>query len=259
MLIDSHAHLEMKEFDADRDDVISRARSEGVDFIVTVGTNLRLSSRAVALAEQYENIFATVGIHPHDVAKAGEDTLEALKQLVQSHKKIVAYGEIGLDYFRNISRQEIQVEMFGRQLDLVKELNLPVVIHDREAHRQSLDMIQASGVRRGVFHCFSGDYDMARKCIDLGFYISIPGVVTFDKSGKIRDVVERVPLTSLLLETDAPYLTPVPNRGKRNEPAFIVHTAKAVAAIKKISWEDVAAQTSVNTINLFGLKMIRNV
>jgi TatD DNase family protein len=108
--------------------------------------------------------------------------------------------------------------MFGQQLDLVKELNLPVVIHDREAHRQSLDMIQASGVRRGVFHCFSGDYDMARKCIDLGFYISIPGVVTFDKSGKIRDVVERVPLTSLLLETDAPYLTPVPNRGKRNDP-----------------------------------------
>ncbi|NMC96220.1 MAG: TatD family hydrolase, partial [Deltaproteobacteria bacterium] len=143
---------------------MSRARSEGVDFIVTVGTNLRLSSRAVALAEQYENIFATVGIHPHDVAKAGEDTLDALKQLVLTHKKIVAYGEIGLDYFRNISRQEIQVEMFGQQLDLVKELNLPVVIHDREAHRQSLDMIQASGVRRGVFHCFSGDYDMARKC-----------------------------------------------------------------------------------------------
>jgi len=254
MLIDSHAHLEMKEFDSDREDVIRRAGNEGVDFIVTVGTNLKLSLKAVTLADQYENIYATVGIHPHDVAKINDKTLDALKELAQKNRKIVAYGEIGLDFFRNLSPQEQQIDLFGRQLELAGELNLPVVIHDREAHRQSLDAVRASRVRRGVFHCFSGDYEMARKCIDLGFYISIPGTITFDKSKTIQDVAARVPLSSLLLETDAPYLTPVPYRGKRNEPSFIIHTAKKVAEIKKMSWEEVARETSVNAMNLFGIK-----
>ena len=253
MLIDSHAHLEMREFDSDRSEVIKRAGNEGVNIIVTVGTNLKLSGKAAEIAEKYENIYATVGIHPHDVAKTDQKTLDALKELIGKNKKIVAYGEIGLDFFRNISPREKQRDMFGQQLELAKELNLPVVIHDREAHEQSLDIVKASGVRRGVFHCFSGDYQMAEKCIDLGFFISISGVVTFDKSGKIRDVVERVPLSSLLLETDAPYLTPVPHRGKRNEPSFMVHTAGKVAEIKKISREEVARQTSLNTISLFGL------
>jgi TatD DNase family protein len=254
MLIDSHAHLEMKEFDADREEVIKRAGNEGVDFIVTVGTNLKLSLKAVNLAEKHENIYATVGIHPHDVAKTDKNTLDALKGLVNTRKKIVAYGEIGLDYFRNISPQEKQLEAFGLQLELAQELNLPVIIHDREAHRQSLETVKASGVRRGVFHCFSGDYEMAKKCIDLGFYISIPGVVTFDKAKTIQDVAGRVPLSSLLLETDAPYLAPSPHRGKRNEPSFIIHTAKKVAEIKKIPWEEVARETSFNSMNLFGIK-----
>lgn len=257
MLIDSHAHLEMKEFDSDREEVIMRAGSEGVDFIVTVGTNLKLSNKAVALADKYENIYATVGIHPHDVSKTDQNTLDALKELVKTRKKIVAYGEIGLDFFRNISPQEKQLKLFGLQLELAKELNLPVVIHDREAHKQSLETVRASGVRRGVFHCFSGDYEMAGKCIDLGFSISIPGVVTFDKSKTIQDVVERVPLSSLLLETDAPYLAPVPHRGKRNEPSFIIHTARKVAEIKKISLEEVGRETSINAINLFGIKFPR--
>ena len=255
MLIDSHAHLEMKEFDSDREEVIKRAGEEGVDFIVTVGTNLKLSLKAIALADKYENIYATVGIHPHDVAKTDENTLAALKELVNAHReKIVAYGEIGLDFFRNISPQEKQLEIFGRQLELAQELNLPVIIHDREAHEQTLEIVKASGMRRGVFHCFSGDYDMAKQCIDLGFYISIPGVITFDKAQTIQDVARRVPLSSLLLETDAPYLAPVPHRGKRNEPSFIVHTAKKVAEIKKIPWEEVAQVTACNTINLFGIK-----
>jgi len=254
MLIDSHAHLEMKEFDSDREEVIQRAGSEGVDFIITVGTNLKLSSKAVALAGRYENIYATVGVHPHDVAKTDKNTFDAIKELVKTHKKIVAYGEIGLDFFRNLSPQEKQMEVFGLQLELAKELCLPVVIHDREAHRQALETVRASGIRRGVFHCFSGDYEMARKCIDLGFYLSVPGVVTFDKSKTLQDVVERVPLSSLLVETDAPYLAPVPHRGQRNEPSYVVHTAKKVAQIKKISWEEVARVTSVNAMNLFGIK-----
>lgn len=256
MLIDSHAHLEMKEFDSDREEVIKRAGSEGVDFIVTVGTNLKLSLKAVALADQYENIYATVGIHPHDAAKTEKNALDALKELAGAHRqKVVAYGEIGLDFFRDISPREKQLEIFGRQLELAGELDLPVIIHDREAHKQTLETVKASGIRRGVFHCFSGDYEMAKECLDLGFYISIPGVVTFDKARTIQDVVRHLPLSSMLLETDAPYLTPVPHRGKRNEPSFILHTAKKVAEIKKIPWEEVAQVTAGNTMNLFGLKV----
>ena len=252
MLIDSHAHLEMPEFDADREDVIVRAGRAGVDAIITVGTNLALSRRALSLAHRHENIYATVGVHPHDVAKAGDETFDELKALA-GDPKVVAYGEIGLDYFRNLSPREEQIEMFRRQLDLACELKLPVVIHDRDAHEQTLRMIKASPVRRGVFHCFSGDWDMARQCIDLGFYISVPGVVTFDKSHKLHEVVRQAPMEVLLLETDCPYLTPSPHRGKRNEPSFIVHTARKVSEIKGISFDDVARTAADNTRKLFGL------
>ena len=253
MLIDSHAHLEMKEFDADREEVIKRSKEAGVDFIITVGTNLALSKKASALAWEHENIYATVGVHPHDVGKTDQRTFESLKELAH-HQKVVAYGEIGLDFFRNISSQEKQIESFGLQLELALELNLPVIIHDREAHEQTLNIIKTSGVRKGVFHCFSGDYAMAKQCLDLGFYISIPGVVTFDKAKTVQEVAERIPLSSLLLETDAPYLAPVPHRGQRNEPSFIIHTAQKVAAIKKVSWEEVAHVTACNTMELFGIK-----
>jgi len=257
MLIDSHAHLEMKEFDNDRNDVIERAKSAGLDFIVTVGTNLRLSRKAVALARQHESIYATIGIHPHDVGKIDNKTYDELKELA-CEKKVVAYGEIGLDYFRNLSPQALQIEKFGEQLQLAKELNLPIVIHARQAHDQSLQMVKSSGIHRGVFHCFSGDYEMAKQCLDWGFYLSVPGVVTFNKSKTMQDVVKKVPLSSLLLETDCPYLTPDPYRGKRNEPAYIVHTAKKVAEIKGLSWEEVANVTAQNTLDLFQIKALPN-
>jgi TatD DNase family protein len=253
MLIDSHAHLEMKEFDSDRKEVIERARLAGVDSIVTVGTNLGLSRKALSIAHQNDNIYATVGVHPHDVAKAGDKTFDELKELAHD-PKVVAYGEIGLDYFRNISPREKQIELFAKQLELAKELNLPVIIHDRDAHEQTLRMVKSSGVRCGVFHCFSGDWAMARQCIDLGFYISIPGVVTFDKSKVLQEVVRQAPLDSILLETDCPYLTPVPHRGKRNEPSFIIHTAKKVAEIKGLTWEDAAQAAAVNTRKLFRIE-----
>jgi len=253
MLIDSHAHLEMKDFDCDREEVIKRARQAGVDFIVTVGTNLALSKKAIALAEKYENIYATVGVHPHDVAKTDKSFYEAFKEL--AHKpKVVAYGEIGLDFFRNISPQEKQLDLFGRQLELANELKLPVIIHDRDAHEQTLKMVRASSIRCGVFHCFSGDYDMAKQCIDLGFYISVPGVVTFDKAKTIQNVARHVPLSSLLLETDAPYLAPIPHRGKRNEPSFIIQTAKKVAELKGLSLEEVADATTKNAKSLFHIE-----
>jgi TatD DNase family protein len=254
MLIDSHAHLEMKEFDGDRNEVIERAKLAGVDFIVSVGTNLQLSRKAATLASQYENIYASIGIHPHDVEKIGNKTYDGLKELARL-KKVVAYGEIGLDFFRNISPHAQQIERFGEQLQLAKELQLPVIIHDRDAHVQSLNMVKSSGIHRGVFHCFSGDYEMAKQCLDWGFYVSITGVVTFNKSKTIQDIVKKLPLSSLLLETDCPYLTPNPYRGKRNEPAYIVQTAKKVAEIKGISWEEVAAVTAQNTLNLFHIEV----
>ena len=253
MLIDSHAHLEMKEFDNDREKVVERARQAGVDFVITVGTNLALSRKAVELAERHENIYATVGIHPHDVVNTDNKTFDTLLELAH-RKKVVAYGEIGLDFFRNISPQEKQLDLFGRQLELAKELQLPVIIHDRDAHEQTLRIVSASGVRRGVFHCFSGDYNMAKQCIDLGFYISVPGVVTYDKAKTIQDVARRVPLSSLLLETDAPYLAPIPHRGKRNEPSFIIHTAKKVAELKGVSWEEVAQATTQSAKSLFHIE-----
>jgi TatD DNase family protein len=257
MLIDSHAHLEMKEFDSDREEVIKRARKDGVDYIVTVGTNLSLSRKAVWLAHQYENIYATIGIHPHDVAKVSNKTFDNLR-LLASEKKVIAYGEIGLDFFRNISTREKQIEVFNQQLELVKELNLPVIIHDREAHEEILQIVKASGLRHGVFHCFSGDYNMAKKCMDLGFYVSVPGVVTFNKAKKLHNVVQHTPLDFLLLETDCPYLAPVPHRGKRNEPSFIIHTAKKVAEIKEMDWEDIAQKTAFNTKKLFRLEYLES-
>ncbi|PKN76530.1 MAG: hydrolase TatD [Deltaproteobacteria bacterium HGW-Deltaproteobacteria-10] len=257
MLIDSHAHLEMKEFNDDRDAVIERAQAAGVNFIVTVGTNLQLSRKAVSLAAQYENVYATIGVHPHDVGKIGNKTYDDLKELARE-KKVVAYGEIGLDFFRNLAPQEQQIEKFGEQLQLARELNLPVIIHDRDAHEQSLAMVKASGIRSGVFHCFSGDYAMAKQCLDWGFYLSVPGVVTYDKAKTIQNVVKHVPLSSLLLETDCPYLTPSPHRGTRNEPAYLVHTAKKVAAIKGLDWEEVAAVTAQNTLDLFRIEVPSN-
>ncbi len=255
MLIDSHAHLEMKEFDADRAAVIERARLAGVSAIITVGTNLSLSLKALSIARQYPHIYATIGVHPHDVAGADAQTFDELTALASSDPKVVAYGEIGLDYFRNLSPREIQLAQFARQLDMAASLNLPVVIHDRDAHEETLRMVRASKVRRGVFHCFSGDWAMARQCIDLGFYLSVPGVVTFDKSQKLQEVVRQAPLDALLLETDAPYLTPAPHRGKRNEPSFIVHTAQCVARIRGMEWEELSQAAAVNTCRLFGINL----
>jgi len=252
MLIDSHAHLEMGEFDNDRDDVIKRAQQAGVKRIITVGTTVSDCEKALSIAGRYEAVYAAVGIHPHEVKSIHDKTYDDLKRLAKSDK-IVAFGEIGLDFFRNLSPRDIQVKRFSEQLDLAQELELPIIIHDREAHKETLSMLRGWQGKRGVIHCFSGDYKMANACIDMGFYISIPGAVTFGKSEKLQDVIRRIPLSSLLVETDAPYLTPHPNRGKRNEPAYVIHTARKVAEIKGLSFEQVADASSRNANALFGI------
>jgi TatD DNase family protein len=253
MLIDSHAHLEMNDFDDDIDEVIARAKKSGIGYIVTVGVNLEDSERAVLIADRYDMVYAVVGIHPHDAESINEKTYDSIKKLAKRNK-VVAYGEIGLDFFRNLSPASIQIKRFEEQLDIASELGLPVVIHNREAHKETLEILTRHGKNtRGVIHCFSGDYAMAVKCIDLGFYISVPGTVTFKKSERLREVVKKVPLENLVVETDAPFLSPEPKRGKRNEPANVVYTAAKVAAIKGVSLEEVAEITSANAMELFGI------
>ncbi|MDO9515512.1 MAG: TatD family hydrolase [Syntrophales bacterium] len=254
MLVDSHAHLEMDEFDDDREAVIRRAQESGVDCIVTVGLNLEDSRKAVALAEMYDGIYASVGVHPHDVKNIDETTYDLLRELSESDR-VVAYGEIGLDFFRNLSPKDLQIRRFGEQLELAAELGLPVIIHDRDAHRETVEMLKGRGEGLGgVIHCFSGDYDMAARCLDMGFYISIPGTITYKKSEALRDIVRKLPIDRLLVETDCPFLSPEPKRGKRNEPAYVVYTARRIAQIMGLPFEEVERITSQNARDVFGMK-----
>jgi len=253
LLIDSHAHLELGEFDSDREDVIKRAGGSGVGYIVTVGIDLEDSKKAVAIAERYDTVYAAVGVHPHDADSIDNTTYDSLRKLSDSDK-VVAYGEIGLDFFRNLSPKDLQIKRFGEQLDLAEDLGLPIIIHDREAHGETMEILKSrKNLSGGVIHCFSGDYDMAVQCIDMGFYISVPGTITYKKSETLRDVVRNIPMDRLLVETDCPFLSPEPKRGKRNEPANVVYTARKIAQIKGLRFEDVARITSQNSGNLFGL------
>lgn len=251
MVIDSHLHLEMREFDSDRDAVVQRAVESGVEAMITVGTTVPECRKAIAIARCYSEVYAAVGIHPHDASEIDSGTYDILKKLA-AEPKVVAFGEIGLDFFRKLSPCDVQIRRFGELLELALELDLPVIIHDRDAHDQTLRMLKNwKGGRRGVLHCFSGDAAMARQCLDMGFYISIAGPVTYPKSDKLTDVVRKVPLEMLLVETDAPYLTPQPHRGKRNEPAYVLHTARHVADIRGITLAEVEKVTSDNVRNLF--------
>jgi TatD DNase family protein len=253
MLVDSHAHLELEDFDEDREQAMARAREAGVDLIITVGINLADCRRAVEIAEMYDPVYAAIGIHPHDVKEISQGTYDALVELAR-RDKVVAYGEIGLDFFRNYAPREMQIRRFGEQLEFAQSLDLPVIIHDRQAHKETIDMLRGwKGRKRGIVHCFSGDYNLARQCLDLGFYISIPGTVTYPKAEEIRDVVKRVPLSALLVETDAPFLAPQSHRGKRNEPAYVIHAAEKIAEIKGVSLKEVEAATTGNARNVFAL------
>jgi TatD DNase family protein len=254
MLIDSHAHLDMKQFDSDRDQVIDRALSADIKYIITVGIDIRSSRNALNLTTHYPSIFATAGIHPHNADNANKNDLEQITLLAQ-HDKIIAIGEIGLDFFRNRSARQNQIEVFTQQFAVAISLDLPVVIHDREAHAETVNILSSfkqNGLH-GMIHCFSGDYKLAKTFINMGFYISIPGTVTFNNASQTQDVVKRVPLNRLLLETDAPFLAPTPYRGKRNEPSYIVHTAQKIAKLRGISFEEVSYQTSKNVCQLFNL------
>lgn len=254
MLIDTHAHLDMREFSDDREDVVKRARDAGVEYIVTIGSTLESSRDAVMLADKYDFIYAAIGIHPHEVKDILHPAYDVLRHFAQ-HKKVVAYGEIGLDYYYEHSPRLVQQRKFRDMLREARELNLPVIIHDRDAHDDTYRIVSEewSPEIGGIMHCFSGDVAFARKMIELGFSLSIAGPVTFPKAEALREVVRQIPIEHLLVETDCPYLAPQPVRGKRNEPAYVRHTAEMIAQVKGLTFDDVARITSFNAMQLFGI------
>lgn len=253
-LIDTHAHLDMPEFEEDLPQVIQRAKEAGVSTIMTVGIDPASCRKALEIAEAYPDIFAILGVHPHDAAQVGERDLDSLKALAR-HEKVKAWGEIGLDFYRNLSSPAIQQERFRQQIAIAKELRLPLVIHSRSATQETIAILreEQTGEVGGVIHCFSGDARTAAQYLEMGFCISIPGVITFNKAQGLREVVKGLPVEKLLLETDAPFLAPVPHRGKRNEPAYVQFTAAACAAIRGEDISEFAATTTKNACRVFNL------
>ncbi len=257
-LVDTHTHLDDPDFDPDRAEVIARALSNGVVAIISVGAGLASSRAAVSLAEKQPAIYAAVGVHPHEARtldRAGQAELRALAR----HPQVVAIGETGLDYYRDLSPRNVQRQVFEAHLALAHELDKPVIVHDREAHHDVMTILRRSGGRAGgkvgVLHCFSGNLDMAQEAIELGFYISIAGPVTFLNAHRLAEKVRRLPLERLLIETDCPYLAPHPHRGKRNEPAHVRLVAEALAKLKDMSLQEVAAITTDNARALFSLNL----
>ena len=253
-LIDSHAHIQGSEYVDEVEAVLKRAQAAGVQRVVVVGGAGDLSSNraAIALAEAYADVYATVGMHPHDAKSVGEDELSSLERLT-ANRKVVAVGETGLDYYYNHSPHEVQREIFARFIQMARNTGLPIVVHERDAHRDVVGLLRSEGGGqiRGVIHCFTGDYEAARTYLDLGFYLSFAGIITFRNAEALREVVQRVPLERMFVETDSPYLTPAPHRGKRNEPAYVRFVAETIARIKDISLGEVADTTTRNVRNLF--------
>jgi TatD DNase family protein len=253
MLIDTHTHLDDARYDTDRDAMIQRARQAGVAAFVTIGCDLTTSRSAVTLADRHADIYASIGVHPHEVKHIRDDWYDELRRLAQ-HAKVVAYGEIGLDYHYNHSPPKDQRERFREQIQLARDLHLPVVIHTREAQEDTISILKEEKASEvgGVFHCFSGDAWLAKDALDLGFYLSFSGILTFNNATMLREIAKQTPLDRVLIETDCPYLTPVPHRGKRNEPAFVSHVARQLAEIHPdLSLERIEEATTENAKRLF--------
>jgi TatD DNase family protein len=256
VLIDTHAHIYGREYSADFDLMLNRAIDAGISEIIAVGADIESSRAACKLAALHDRIYCSVGIHPHDAARVNDRCYEIIHQLVMENPKIVAIGEIGLDFFRDHSPRDIQERVFRNFIRMARELSLPIIIHDRDAHEQTMRILLEENAAEtgGVLHCFSGDLQMARKCVEMGFYISIPGTVTFPNNEMLREVVRGIKTENLLLETDSPYLSPLPHRGKRNEPANVRIVAEKVAELKGLSLEDICRITSLNAERLFGIR-----
>lgn len=260
MFVDSHAHIDGPEFDADREEVIQRAHAAGVTAILNVGTGDPHGGAfkiAIELGKSHQSIYTAIGTHPHDARLYDDEAEEKTRSLINAGERVVAWGEIGLDFHYDNSPRDVQVEVFKRQLHAARDLNLPVIIHTREAETETIDILKSEyngADRRGVFHCFSGSEELAKRALEIGFMISFSGIVTFKKADELRNVARRVPLDRLLIETDCPYLTPVPHRGKRNEPAYVVEVARCLAELRGLEIEELAHVTTENFMRFFSLQ-----
>ncbi len=252
MLIDTHCHLDFAQFDTDREAVIKRAGDAGIGFILNVGSSIEGSRHSIELAKKYERIFASVGIHPHEVGNLSEDGIKNLEEMLKE-PKVLAIGEVGLDYFKSEVPKETQKICLRDFIELAKTKNYPLIIHNREADEDILEILKNSLGSKitGVMHCFSGDENFLKNCLNMGLYISFTCNLTFKNAGRLREITKLVPIERLLLETDAPFLAPQVFRGRRNEPSYIRYLAEELAGIKQISFEEVARITTENAIRLF--------
>ena len=254
MLIDTHAHLDMEQFAEDLPQVLGRASEAGVGYIITIGTDAASSLKASLLSEKYPQLYFSAGVHPHDVKDATESDYETIRGLLKL-PMAAAVGEAGLDYHYDLSPRDVQKEHFARQIAIARDAGKPLIVHSREAGDDTMDILvsEKAGEAGGTMHCFAGGYEMARRALDLGLYISVGGSLTFKKADELREVIGRVPVERMLLETDCPYLAPHPMRGKRNEPAYVGLVAERLAELKGLSVEDVYRITSLNAATLFNL------
>ena len=254
MLVDTHCHLDFKEFDQDRKEVIDRATASGVRYMINVSSSLKSCRGSLDLARDNDSIFAALGMHPQDASGADDHAFSEIVSMSEKGK-VVAIGEVGLDFYRQASPRKIQIPVFGRFVRLAVELQLPLVIHNRSADDEVLSVLkqEAGGSPRGVMHCFSGDKDFLERCLSMGLYVSFTCNVTFKNAAGLREVASYVPMDRLLLETDCPFLAPQAVRGKRNEPSYLRYLADELARIKETSVEEIARATTENALNLFGL------
>lgn len=253
MLIDSHCHLEFDDFSNDFPLVLERAKSSGVEIMVSIGTSISGYNKIIKRIAPYNNIFCSIGVHPNEVEHEGVFSAQALKTLCNNNK-VIALGETGLDYYRGSDFKTQQAESFINHIAAARDLDLPVIVHTRDAEEDTLSILKQELQRspfKAVIHCFTGSYDFAMKCIDCGFFISFSGIVTFKNAKEIQKVAANIPIERLLIETDAPYLAPSPMRGKRNEPAFVAHTAKFISDLRNISFQDFCTVTTGNFFQLF--------
>ena len=257
--VDSHAHIDGEEYASDRGEIIERARAAGVSYILNVGTgdpHSGVFERAVEVAEQYEDVYAAIGVHPHDARLFDDEAAALINRLARQSSRVIAWGEIGLDYHYDNSPREVQREVFAAQLRLAREANLPVIIHSREADADTLNILRAEtngAEKAGIMHCFNGSLELMSGVLDLGFMISFAGNMTFKKAENLRVAARAVPLERLLVETDCPFLTPVPFRGQRNEPARVVEVARALAQLRGMRTEEMGLLTANNFASFFGL------
>jgi len=260
MFVDSHAHIDGREFDADREEVIERAKAAGVFAILNVGTGAPHSGafeRAVELGRTHDSVYTAIGTHPHDARLYNDRAEEKIKTLIKS-ERVLAWGEIGLDFHYDNSPRDVQVKVFKRQLHAARECGLPVIVHTREAEAETIEILKSDyegAERRGIFHCFSGSMELAQRALELGFMISFSGIVSFKKADDLREVAKQVPLDRLLIETDCPYLSPIPYRGKRNEPAYVVEVARCLAELRGMELDEIGRITSQNFQQFFGLDL----